>query len=29
MEGGRHEIPCNAIVPGIIGTEAFHFATRR
>ena len=28
MEGGRHG-SCNAIVPGIIGTEAFHFATRR
>ena len=26
MEGGRHGITCNAIVPGIIGTEAFHFA---
>src|SRR5579885_828432 len=25
MEGGRHGITCNAIVPGIIGTEAFHF----
>ncbi len=24
MEGGRHNITCNAIVPGIIGTEAFH-----
>ncbi|HEX2302369.1 MAG TPA: SDR family NAD(P)-dependent oxidoreductase [Gaiella sp.] len=24
MEGGRHGITCNAIVPGIIGTEAFH-----
>ncbi len=23
MEGGRHGITCNAIVPGIIGTEAF------
>jgi 3-oxoacyl-[acyl-carrier protein] reductase len=26
MEGGRHGITCNAIVPGIIGTEAFNFA---
>jgi 3-oxoacyl-[acyl-carrier protein] reductase len=26
MEGGRHNITCNAIVPGIIGTEAFHMA---
>ncbi len=26
MEGGRHGITCNAIVAGIIGTEAFHFA---
>src|ERR671917_1345346 len=26
MEGGRHGITCNAIVPGIIGTEAFQFA---
>jgi 3-oxoacyl-[acyl-carrier protein] reductase len=26
MEGGRHGITCNAIVPGIIGTEAFHLA---
>ena len=26
MEGGRHGITCNAIVPGIIGTEAFHRA---
>jgi 3-oxoacyl-[acyl-carrier protein] reductase len=24
MEGGRHGITCNAIVPGIIGTEIFH-----
>src|SRR5262245_18425257 len=24
MEGGRHGITCNAIVPGIIGTEAFN-----
>ncbi|RDI74689.1 short-chain alcohol-related dehydrogenase [Gaiella occulta] len=27
MEGGRHNITCNAIVPGIIGTEAFHMAS--
>jgi len=26
MEGGRHGITCNAIVPGIIRTEAFHMA---
>jgi 3-oxoacyl-[acyl-carrier protein] reductase len=26
MEGGRHGITANAIVPGIIGTEAFHMA---
>lgn len=26
LEGGRHGITCNAIVPGIIGTEAFGFA---
>jgi 3-oxoacyl-[acyl-carrier protein] reductase len=26
MEGGRHGITCNAIVPGIIGTEIFHAA---
>jgi 3-oxoacyl-[acyl-carrier protein] reductase len=26
MEGGRHGITANAIVPGIIGTEAFHLA---
>jgi 3-oxoacyl-[acyl-carrier protein] reductase len=26
MEGGRHGITCKAIVPGIIGTEAFHMA---
>ena len=25
MEGGKHGITANAIVPGIIGTEAFHF----
>jgi len=24
LEGGRHRITCNAIVPGIIGTEAFN-----
>jgi 3-oxoacyl-[acyl-carrier protein] reductase len=24
MEGGRHGITCNAIVPGVTGTEAFH-----
>jgi 3-oxoacyl-[acyl-carrier protein] reductase len=24
---GRHGITCNAIVPGIIGTEAFHMAS--
>ncbi len=24
MEGGRHGITCNAIVPGVIGTEAFN-----
>jgi 3-oxoacyl-[acyl-carrier protein] reductase len=23
LEGGRHGITCNAIVPGVIGTEAF------
>jgi len=28
MEGGRHNITCNAIVPGIIGTEAFHMANQ-
>ncbi len=27
MEGGRHGITCNAIVAGIIGTEAFHMAS--
>ena len=27
LEGGRHGITCNAIVPGIIGTEAFNFAS--
>jgi 3-oxoacyl-[acyl-carrier protein] reductase len=26
LEGARHGITVNAIVPGIIGTEAFHFA---
>jgi len=26
MEGGRHGITANAIVPGIIGSEAFHMA---
>ena len=26
MEGGRHGITCNAIVPGVIGTEAFDMA---
>ena len=26
MEGGRHGITCNAVVPGIIGTEAFGMA---
>ena len=26
MEGGRHGITCNAIVPGIVGTEAFNMA---
>ena len=26
MEGGRHGITCNEIVPGFIGTEAFHRA---
>jgi len=25
LEGGRHGITCNAIVPGVIGTEAFNF----
>jgi 3-oxoacyl-[acyl-carrier protein] reductase len=25
MEGARHGITCNAIVPGVIGTEAYHF----
>jgi len=27
LEGGRHGITANAIVPGIIGTEAFHMAS--
>ena len=27
MEGGRHGITCNAIVPGVIGTEAFNIAS--
>jgi 3-oxoacyl-[acyl-carrier protein] reductase len=26
MEGARHGITCNAIVPGVIGTEAYHLA---
>lgn len=26
LEGGRHGITCNAIVPGVIGSEAFHLA---
>src|SRR5436190_12347704 len=26
MEGGRHGITANAIVPGVIGTEAYHMA---
>jgi 3-oxoacyl-[acyl-carrier protein] reductase len=26
LEGGRHGITCNAIVPGVIGTEAFNMA---
>ena len=29
MEGGRHGITANAIVPGIIGTEAFHMANAK
>jgi 3-oxoacyl-[acyl-carrier protein] reductase len=28
LEGARHGITVNAIVPGIIGTEAFHFGNR-
>jgi 3-oxoacyl-[acyl-carrier protein] reductase len=27
LEGGRHGITCNAIVPGVIGTEAFNFGS--
>jgi 3-oxoacyl-[acyl-carrier protein] reductase len=27
LEGGRHGITCNAIVPGVIGSEAFHMAS--
>src|SRR3954463_12991770 len=27
LEGARHGITCNAIVPGVIGTEAFHLAS--
>ena len=27
LEGGRHGITCNAIVPGVIGTEAFNMAS--
>ena len=27
MEGARHGITCNAIVPGVIGTEAFNMAS--
>jgi 3-oxoacyl-[acyl-carrier protein] reductase len=26
MEGARHGITCNAIVPGVIGTEAYNMA---
>jgi 3-oxoacyl-[acyl-carrier protein] reductase len=26
LEGGRHGITCNAVVPGVIGTEAYHLA---
>jgi 3-oxoacyl-[acyl-carrier protein] reductase len=29
MEGARHGITCNAIVPGIIGSEAFHMANAK
>src|SRR5436189_3293668 len=25
LEGGRHGITCNAVVPGVVGTEAFNF----
>jgi 3-oxoacyl-[acyl-carrier protein] reductase len=28
MEGARHGITCNAIVPGVIDTEAFNFANK-
>src|ERR671918_2677607 len=28
LEGARHGITCNAIVPGVIGTEAFHFGNQ-
>jgi 3-oxoacyl-[acyl-carrier protein] reductase len=28
LEGARHGITCNAVVPGIIGTEAFGFGNR-
>jgi 3-oxoacyl-[acyl-carrier protein] reductase len=27
MEGGRHGITANAIIPGVIGSEAFHMAS--
>ena len=29
LEGGRHGITCNAIVPGVIGTEAFNMANAK
>ena len=29
MEGARHSITCNAIVPGVIGTEAFNMANAK
>jgi len=29
LEGARHGITCNAIVPGIIGTEAFNFGNQQ
>ncbi len=29
MEGARHGITCNAIVPGVIGTEAFNLANAK
>ena len=29
MEGARHGITCNAIVPGVIGTEAFNMASEK